>query len=340
MKVASGLASGRDALPELARDAVAAALAAAGIARAETVLLFLTHDFARHPQPALLAASRAAGCIAVAGSTVGGLFTEQGWVLDQPAAAALVIAESGPGTGAAAPLLSFSGHHRQPFDWQAGPPRAGLLATDAAAWSHGRIAANQCADLQLPGIHARLVHSDGLRRLGDPAAVAGCRGHELSVIGGMPASEHLRRALPEEYRQQMPPLHLLAALRDNGSPPLAVLAVNADGSLTLSDMLGEDEPLVWALRQPSSAEAEIRGVLAAAVNSGKAPDFALMFSCIGRGPLFYGDDDRDLRAFREYFPATPLLGAYGSGQIVPTGAGNRLFQNTVLTLLCESFHAV
>lgn len=340
MKVASGLACGRDALPELARDAVVKALAAAGIHRATTLLLFLTADFARHPQPALLAASRAAGCISVAGSTVGGLFTEQGWVLDQPAAAALVIAESASETDAATPRLSFSGHHRLPFDWQTGPARAGLLASDAAVWSHGRIAANQCAELALPGIRCRRVRSDGLRRLGEAQPVAGCRGHELDRIGGLPAGEHLRCALPDEYRRQLPPLHLIAGLRDDGSPPLAVLAINADGSLTLSEMLTDGEPLRWALRQPSSAEAEIRGVLAAAANSGKAPNFALMFSCIGRGPLFYGDDDRDLRAFRECFPCTPLLGAYGSGQIIPTDAGNRLFQNTVLTLLCESSHAV
>jgi small ligand-binding sensory domain FIST len=63
-----------------------------------------------------------------------------------------------------------------------------------------------------------------------------------------------------------------------------------------------------------------------------------MFSCIGRGPLFYGDDDRDLLAFRQQFPDTPLLGAYGSGQIAPAGAQNRLFHNSVITLLIEGTH--
>ena len=41
-------------------------------------------------------------------------------------------------------------------------------------------------------------------------------------------------------------------------------------------------------------------------------------------------------------PATPngvpLIGAYGSGQIAPVGRHNRLFQNTVVTLLFESTH--
>jgi hypothetical protein len=76
--------------------------------------------------------------------------------------------------------------------------------------------------------------------------------------------------------------------------------------------------------------------LLAAVDPEKRPDFALMFSCLGRGPLFYGNDDRDLLAFREIFPGVPLLGAYGSGQIAPAGDGNRLFQNTVVTLLSKA----
>ena len=79
----------------------------------------------------------------------------------------------------------------------------------------------------------------------------------------------------------------------------------------------------------------MRQALNAAVNPKKAPDLALMFSCIGRGPLFYGSDDRDLQAFREQFPETPLLGAYGYGQIAPITGGNAVFQNSVITLLLE-----
>jgi len=84
----------------------------------------------------------------------------------------------------------------------------------------------------------------------------------------------------------------------------------------------------------------MRQALGAAVDAGCKPDFALMFSCIGRGPLFYGNDDRDLIAFREQFPGTPLLGAYGNGQIAPAGGANHLFQNAAVTLLLADTHAV
>ena len=96
--------------------------------------------------------------------------------------------------------------------------------------------------------------------------------------------------------------------------------------------------LRWAIRQPLAAEQEMSEALNVAVNGKNTPDFAVMFSCIGRGPLFYGNDDRDLLAFRERLPNTPLIGAYGSGQIAPANGRNRLFQNSVMTLLFETAH--
>jgi len=57
-----------------------------------------------------------------------------------------------------------------------------------------------------------------------------------------------------------------------------------------------------------------------------------MFSCIGRGPYFYGGEDRDLLVFTERFPGVPLLGLYGSGQIAPSNGG-RLLHNSVVTAL-------
>ena len=147
----------------------------------------------------------------------------------------------------------------------------------------------------------------------------------------------MRRALPPELRQN-PPLHQIALLRHPDEPGIAILAVNGDGSLTLADNLENDATITWAIRQPLAAEQQMRGALTTLAARHPQPAFALMFSCIGRGPLFYGNDDRDLLAFREAFPATPLLGAYGSSQIFPHAGKNRLYHNAALTLLFESTH--
>lgn len=354
MKAATSLVAGRRAEPALAEAAVQAALAEAGLSRADQVILFLSREFSRHAQPAVLAAARAAGCLSVSGCTASGLLTERGWHLDQPAAAALVLATDDAPPEAAAPVLSYSGHSRLPFDWQAGVVRAGLIDAEAATWSHGRVADDGCAECRLPGLTARIVRSGGLRRQGEPLAVDASLAFDVQRIGGRTAADSLFRALPAEWRAR-PPLHQIAALRDVDGPGIAILSINADGSLSLAEALHPGETINWAIRQPLAAEEDIRQALQAArddfptaatieskagprVDGKKPPNFAFMFSCIGRGPLFYGGEDRDLLAFRDIFPGTPLIGAYGSGQITPLVGGNQLFQNTALTLLFESAH--
>jgi small ligand-binding sensory domain FIST len=337
MSAGSGLVTGQRAAPELAHEAVQAALSAAGLARADNVILLLSRDFIRNPQPAVLAAARTAGCLAVCGCTSSGLFTERGWQLDQPAAAALVYTAPSTEAAAESPILSFSGHGRLPFEWQDDAPRAGLLDAEAVTWSNARISDNGCAEFRLPGLRTRLARSCGLRLLGEALPVDCCHGFELGRVGGHRAVDSLFRALPAELRER-PPLHQIVALRHADEPGIAILSAGGDGSLMLADTLRNGETITWAIRQPLAAEQDMRQSLNAAASEQHKPDFALMFSCIGRGPLFYGNDDRDLLAFRETFPNTPLLGAYGTGQIIPQGGQNRLFHNTVLTLLFESSH--
>ncbi|MGA9962084.1 MAG: FIST C-terminal domain-containing protein, partial [Azonexus sp.] len=343
MKVASSLVSGLYPTPELATDAVRNALQGAGLQRADSVLLFLTRDYVRHAQPAIVAAARAAGTLQVSGCTAFGLLNERGWLLDQPGAAALVFAHpaSAADNTQREPLLSFSGQHTLPYAWQAMPERAGLLDAEAVTWSHGRIAEQPGAESRLSGLRTRLCLSSGLRLLNLPLTVNAASGYDLRRIGGLAPIDSLRRHLPAELRAD-PPLHQIAIVRgpqatgpaaqvfagdEPGAPAIPILNANADGSLTLAEPLAIGEQVHWAIRQPLSAEQDMRQSLLAAPAPEKRPDFALMFSCLGRGPLFYGNDDRDLLVFREQFPGVPLIGAYGSGQIAPADGRNRLFQN-------------
>lgn len=336
MKVASGLAAGTKALPELASAAVQNALAKADLKQAGTVLLFLTRDFHRQPQPALLAAARAAGSMGIFGGTAYGLITEEGWLLDQSGAAALVIESLPPGSKEpASHQLSLTGHSTLPFDWQAGPMRAGLLDNEAAVWAHGRQISSGNAEIRLTGLTSRLAISTGLHLLSEPLRIDACQSYDLHSIGGMSAVDSLRRKLPGERRQALS-FHNIVAVRQVGEPGIAILSANGDGSLTLAEPFLPGDMLIWAIRQPLSAEQDMAQTLSVTVNEQKPPDFALMFSCIGRGPLFYANDDRDLNAFRQKLPNTPLIGAYGSGQIAPCAGRNRLFQNSVMTLLLEN----
>lgn len=339
MSAGSGLASAAQASPELAAAAVEMALAAAGLSRAGQVILLLTRDFDRQARAAVVAAARAAGTLQVAGCTASGLFTEAGPNPDQPAAAALVLA---PATATPPPgdddlRICFTGHARLPYGWQSGGRRAGLQESDALAWSASRIAADSCAEIALPGWRARPAHSPGLHPLGGDLTVDACDAYELRQVEGVDALDSLRAALPAGWRRA-PPWHRLALLRSPGRTGIAVLSAGADGSLTLGEALSAGDTVRWALRDPAAAEREMRDALATAVDAGQAPEFALSFSCIGRGPLFYGGEDRDLLAFRDLCPGVPLLGAYGTGQIVPGRDGNLMYHNSTLTLSYESLH--
>lgn len=369
MTVATALIAGNEPQPQLAEEAVRQALGklkAAGASHATSVLLYLTADFARTAQPAILAASRAAECTQVAGATATGLFTEEGWVLDRPAAAAMVFGNElclRPGQGPG-PLLGFADSSALPAEWCAGAPRFGGLHCDSLArspgpvWNQSRLCADHRLSLQVAGAQVHVETSLGLRLLGDPLAVTQVSGHDLHTLGEQPALDTLLRCLPLELRERNSlPLHqITAVLTDSATNPADALAggrgrlvplitANNDRSLTLADRITPGLQLSWAIRQPVAAEQDMRASLerlehrtkrAEAMPGGPvlSPAFALAFSCIGRGPYFYGGEDRDLACLTQHFPGLPVLGLYGSSQIVPQSeGGGRLVHNAVVTAL-------
>ena len=91
------------------------------------------------------------------------------------------------------------------------------------------------------------------------------------------------------------------------------------------------------MRSPLGAEEDMRRMLdLLAADVAATPDFGVMFSCMGRGPYFYGGEDRDLDIVRHRYPEMPLIGAYGAGQIAPLHEGNALIQNSALLALVKA----
>ena len=342
MSFATALATGNEVSPHLAEQAVREALERADLRRAEGVILLLSEHFGRHAQsaalPAALAAARAAGCMQVVGMSAPGLLTETGWVLDQPAAAVLVLGGDiglTPVHGLSGYTLSFCGGPTLPADWLGNPPRLGLVHDGSAVWQQARIQEDARCEFGLHQVDIQPVISTGLKCIGTPQTVDASRGLDLLRANTLTALDSLRRALPADWKERWPlPIHHLAALPEGDltRPAIPLLAVNADGSITLAQSPETGSRFTWAIRQPLAAESELRGALA----EQKTPDFGLMFSCIGRGPLFYGNDDRDLAIWRERFPGVPLLGAYGSAQIAPnTVSGSQQWQNSLVLALCS-----
>lgn len=175
-------------------------------------------------------------------------------------------------------------------------------------------------------------------------------GYDVRRIAGLPALDTLLRELPLDFRaMENLPFHLLSAAVIDGDPAGAVesgrfhlvpiIAANTDDHcITLAAPLARGSRLFWCARQAMAAERDTRSALDKAVDALAAtPDFAIVFSCMGRGPYFFGGRDRDLDLIRERFPRLPIIGAYGAGEIAPLpAAGNGLIHNSAVITLCAA----
>jgi small ligand-binding sensory domain FIST len=328
---------------------------------ASGLLLFLSADFARHAQDAVAAASRAANCLQVYGATFPGVFTEDDWVLDGAGAAVLAfradLSLTPASNGSTVPRLSLAEPSCLPDAWRTGPPsRFGAVATDAAGqgagrvWSRGRVISEGAVELEFRGLQARLSCSRGLQALTPPARVSAATAYELQGLDDQGALDHLLAALPPGF--DTPPLHLaFAAILDADADAAGSESAFAAGryhlvpligtnpterSLTLTEQIPAGARLVWCLRSSEAALADTAAVLERlAPPATAAPTAAVMLSCMGRGPYFFGGTDRDLALVRERFPHLPILGAYSAGEIAPTPAGNALVHNSAVLALLD-----
>jgi small ligand-binding sensory domain FIST len=353
---ATGLSHGGRADPAHAARAVERALSRAGLARANSVLLFLTPEYAVDPVPALRAAARAANCLQIMGATGAGILTEDEWVLDSPGAAALVLGESlrlesahdlhdDEGT-----LLSLTTPAALTADWLDVPAaRIGAVSGDLfghgpfTVWGNCRVAEDGRVEAHIAGARAVVAASQGVRALTSPIEVAEVQGYDLVKLGNYPALAVLVQSLPELVRSdERIPLHLIMGGVTFGDPYTAIregryrlnhiVAANAnEQSVTLSDRLNRGERLFWAMRDALTAERDMRDTISQAHESlGADPDFALLFPCMGRGPHFFGSRDRDLETLRARFPELPIIGFYGNGELAPLDGANHLYQYSAI----------
>lgn len=355
--VATGLSRGPQANPEHAARAVSAALERAELKRANGVLLFLTPHYANTPEPALRAAARAADCMQIVGCTGAGVLTEEEWLLDSPGAAAMVFGGNLrlglPGEIEDQAVLSLCTPSGISADWFDMPvPRIGAVSGDLfgqgpfKVWGGCRVADGGRAEVVINGSDGAVQASQGVRALTSPIEIAEVHGYDVLRLGNYPALNVLVQSLPVGVREmERIPLHLimgavtfgdpLTAIRDGRYRLNHIVSANLkDQSITLSHPLARGQRLFWAMRDALTAERDMREAIELTRERlADNPDFALLFPCMGRGPHFFGNRDRDLDLIRTRFPGLPVIGFYGNGEIGPLDGSNHLYQySTVLGL--------
>lgn len=357
LQVATGLAKGQQALPALASQAVEQALIKARIQQAHSVFLVLSSEFASQPQSAIRAAAVMAGTTQVFGCSATGLFTEEEWVLDCPAVAAMVFSEAVFSSAVSnlspqrpSPLLTLAAPNAIRNSWLDDPVvRYGGVSGDAtgqgpfSVWEHGKGSTQGYAELALSQGHAQVLVSLGLKSISATQKITALTGFDLIKIEFNTALQHLKQAYEphEDGEEGSLPYHRLmlayAATKkalEQGEFQLAnIMAIDENTqTVTLSNPLKEGTWVRWMMRDPDTAQDEMQQQCLSVSKQSK-PAFAMLFSCLGRGPQFYGAQDQDLITIKQHFKHLPLIGFYGNGEIAPRHGRNQLLQfATVLSL--------
>jgi small ligand-binding sensory domain FIST len=360
MKVATGLAIGAAPKAELAAKAVESAMLKANIHAPSSVLLFLTSEFASDPQPAILAAAKAASCTQVIGCSATGIFTEEDWVIDSPAAAAMVFSDlnfshTKPGESNDSLLLTLAAPNAINTTWlnQSNELRFGGVSGDAtghgsfSVWQNGKGTTQGYCEVTLNAAGA-VAATHGLKIISAPRRITKCKGNDLLDIANLPAFSSLASACQKnDIATEDFPYHKLMAVHASKASSLergeynlaSIIITNEEAqSVTLTKSLQEGDWISWAMRDVDAAQIDI--VKTASVlrrQLEREPEFALLFSCLGRGPYFYDGTDQDLALIKTVFPDLPIIGFYGNGEIAPIKGINELLQySAVLGLFTAS----
>jgi len=363
LKVATGLAIGKSAKAELASQAVAAAMAKANIYAPSSVLLFLTSEFASDPQSAIKAAAKAASCTQIIGCSASGIFTEEEWVLDSAAAAAMVFSDEVNLTAVdehctAHTILTIAAPNAINSTWLNKPfsnrpvVRFGGVSGDAtghgpfSVWQNGKGTMQGFCELVIHNTQVAIGASHGLKSISKPQKITQASGHDVRSIANIHALSSLFSAWQKHSKLPIP-YHRLVAMHAGKATQLergdyniaSIISGNEkNGSLTLTQTLKEGDWLSWAVRDVDAAQIDIVKTASELKQQLTAePAFALRFSCLGRGPYFYDGTDQDLALLKALFPKLPIIGFYGNGEIAPMQGVNVLLQySAVLGLFAEA----
>jgi small ligand-binding sensory domain FIST len=205
-------------------------------------------------------------------------------------------------------------------------PQENRLLLGERVHRSGAVGLALCGDVVVDTLVAQ-----GCRRIGSPMVVTRCEGPYLRELDGDPPLQVLAalfRTLDPRDREL---LHHSLFLGLELSPGAVE---HEEGELLVRNILGVDdrsgamvigaelEPMAVAqfvLRDPHSAEEDLRRLLVRERRSAGRAAGALLFSCVGRGEGLFGIPDHDTSLFEEQLGPAPLGGFFCNGEIGPVG---------------------
>ncbi len=337
----------------------------AGLDSPACVLLFLSSEFASNPQAAIKAAAKASSCTQVIGCSAIGIFTEEDWVIDSPAAAAMVFSDNiwlKPNKHNSATsnfLLTLAAPNAINSVWlDSTGMRLGGVSGDAighgafSVWENAKGVTQGYCEMQLNNRQCAVGATHGLKLISTPRRITACGQHEIFTIANLSALVTLESAWHKQsktqssiaYHQLMAVYASRASHIERGEYHLTSIIAGDEttGAVTLAKPLQVGDWISWAIRDVDAAQIDLVKTASALKRQLEAQtrnseiQFSLLFSCLGRGPYLYNGIDQDLALIKTLFPGLPLIGFYGNGEIAPIQGKNELLQySAVLALFGE-----
>ncbi|WP_348944156.1 FIST C-terminal domain-containing protein [Chitinibacter sp. FCG-7] len=343
MKPASGYAFGPKASTQVAIAAVSSAMARGGISQAGQIFLFLSTHFQHQIDDCLRAIVGISGCINVAGASAAGVFTEQDWSLDSPAAAALVLPPDYPVQKRNSHLALAAPNAINQFWLNDGSVKFGGIAGDATGQGHYALwqaAQQRFSYIQIPLEARSMIVSEGVKTLSPSYTITGCQGLILESLDHRPALETLGPLLAR-YPQESLLAQIEPGPHIQRPTPHWIPVIGTDlsrGSVMLAHELEAGSNLCWGHFDAASASDELARKIIHQLAGKPQPRWALAFSSHRRAMAADGLREPDWDVLRKTLPDVPFAGFYGNGQIIPLSSVDKLngiVDNSVLLALFD-----
>lgn len=316
-------------------------MARGGLTQAGKVFLFLSTHFHQQIDECLRAVVAISGSMDVVGASAAGVFTEQDWSLDSPAAAALVLPPDFPAQMRNSHLALAAPNAINQFWLNDGALKFGGVAGDATGLGHYALwqaAQQRFSFIQIPLEARNIIVSEGTQSLGAYFTITASQGLVLESLDGRPALDTLG-----PYLAQYPQEALLAQISNAAQSWIPVIGTDLSrGSVMLAHELFVGEQLRWGHFNAKAASDELAQQIMLQLAGKPQPKWALAFSSHRRVMTGDGLSEPDWNVMRKTLPDVPFAGFYGNGQIIPPPNHhqpidklNRIVDNSVLLALFD-----
>jgi small ligand-binding sensory domain FIST len=197
-------------------------------------------------------------------------------------------------------------------------------------------------DVQLDVVVAR-----GCRPVGIPFTIT--RGHhnliyELNQQRVLDTLEVLFDTLSTTDQQRFrrsPMLGLSASSESTANTEWLIRAIQGvskqSGALAINGEVHRGQQLRFHVRDAATAASVLHAQLdGQRQQHSTAPEGALMFNCLGRGKIFYGQEHHDTQRIRDVFPRTPVGGFFCNGELGPQQGRTHFHSYTAVIALFRS----